>query len=115
MPRSGVSRMQYEGEWYLEHFDSAIVTTTRLGVDIATTGETGEPDVVTITAFSTDNGRIFTGTYRYKAGSYDPGQVEFTRERRAGGTDFFRGRWIDPTGPSDTWILEVDPADLNSR
>ena len=108
-PRSGLSRLRYEGEWCPEEFNSAIISLGKIAIDIPTQGENGEPDTVTVTAVSLDNGKTYTGNYRYMGTSYDPGQVEFVRTTQADGVDVFKGRWIANTGERDSWILEAYP------
>lgn len=108
-PRRGISRIHYEGEWYLDEFASAIISAGKIAADIPAEGENGEKDTVTVTAVSIDDGKTYTGNYRYMGNSYDPGQVEFVRTTQADGVDVFKGRWIANTGERDSWILEVYP------
>lgn len=101
--RTGISTYQYHKRPFKAEFSDAVITDTKLSVEVPDSG-----DVMIMTATSTDNGRTYVGRYEYRGRTYNSGNIEFTRERKRNGGDTFKGQWIDPD-ERDRWILEVDP------
>ena len=105
--RGGKSHYRFEDSWYEEEFTNAIISDTRISIDILTE-EDGEKDTVIVTAVSTDNGHTYSGSYKYQRDRTNVGQVEFIRYRGRSG-DIFKGQWVAADGSRDLWFIEVDP------
>ena len=103
--RDGKSHYRFEDGWYEEEFTNAIVSDTKISIDIPQEGQT---DTVLVTARSTDNGNTYIGTYQYLRQTEEDGQVEFRRYRGKSG-DVFKGHWVPRNGVRDLWFIEVYP------